>query len=273
MERKLLDTYLENNVVNFSDNTETIFAIVDGNKLIQNKYQIELSNGVNVNLLILNVNKEISLDILLNQDSNLHIESVLEQDINLLKINAKLLKNASITGYLADFSSGSLNCETSIELLGEASSAKWHIASLAAKNDTKEFATSIYHIAQRTYGLTDSYGVSKDDAKLVFSGVSKINKNSKFSKTHQNAKIMVFDEFSKAIAKPILKIDENEIEASHGASVGKVSDETLFYLTSRGLTKEVAKELITLGYLKPIMKGFVDEEIRGIIASLIERRM
>jgi protein tyrosine/serine phosphatase len=60
MERKLLDTYLENNVVNFSDNTKTIFAIVDGNKLTQNKYQIELSNGVNVNLLILNVNKEIT---------------------------------------------------------------------------------------------------------------------------------------------------------------------------------------------------------------------
>ena len=273
MERKLLDAFLENGVCKFADNSQTIFAIIDGSKLTNDTYLVTLSEGVNVNLLLLNINKEITLNITQLRDSNLHIESVLENDIKLVKISAKLEENASITGYLADFSEGSLNCETSIELLGEASSAKWHIASLAAKNDSKEFATSIYHIAQRTYGLTDSYGVSKDDAKLVFSGVSKIYKNSKFSKTHQNAKIMVFDEHSKAIAKPILKIDENEIEASHGASVGKVSDETLFYLTSRGLTKEVAKELITLGYLKPIMNGFADEETRAIIASLIERRM
>ena len=273
MERKLLDIFCENGVCKFNDNSQTVFAIIDGNNLKESSYDIELKDGVNVNVLILNINKEIELNITLNRDSNLHIESVFEKNVNLIKINAKLEENATITGYFADFCDGDFKAKTDIQLLGYGSSAKWHIASLAAQNDQKEFETSIYHIGQNTYGLSDSYGVSKDNAKLVFSGVSSIAKNSKFSKTKQNAKIMVFDELSKAIAKPILKIDENEIEASHGASVGKVSDETLFYLTSRGLTKDVAKELITLGYLKPIMNGFVDEEIRDIISNLIERRM
>ena len=84
---------------------------------------------------------------------------------------------------------------------------------------------------------------------------------------------MVFDKLSNGIAKPILKIDENDIEASHAAVVGKINDEHLFYLTSRGLTESAAKELITFGYLKPIMNGFVDEEIREDISSLIEERM
>ena len=108
---------------------------------------------------------------------------------------------------------------------------------------------------------------------IVFSGVSYIKNGAKSSKTRQNAKIMVFDDLSKAIAKPILRIDDNEIEASHGASVGKINDEHLFYLTSRGLTEEVAKELITLGYLKPILNGFEEDEIKEEISSLIERRM
>ena len=84
---------------------------------------------------------------------------------------------------------------------------------------------------------------------------------------------MVFDEASSAIAKPILKIDENDIEASHAAVVGKINDEHLFYMTSRGLSEAEAKELITFGYLKPILAGFNDDNTRAYISSLIERRM
>ena len=61
--------------------------------------------------------------------------------------------------------------------------------------------------------------------------------------------------------------------ASHGAVVGKINDEHMFYLTSRGLSEETAKELITLGYLNPILDGFKDESIKEHISSLIERRM
>ncbi len=84
---------------------------------------------------------------------------------------------------------------------------------------------------------------------------------------------MVFDEACKGIAKPILKIDENDIEASHAAVVGRINEDHLFYLTSRGLTEAEAKELITLGYLKPILNGFDDEEMKEEISKLIEERM
>ena len=83
---------------------------------------------------------------------------------------------------------------------------------------------------------------------------------------------MVFDPKSDAIAKPILKIDENDIEANHAAAVGKISDEHLFYLTSRGLSIEEAKLIITLGYLKPIFKGF-DEDKAEYMNELIGGRL
>lgn len=273
MERILLDNYYINNEIIFSNNKEKYFVLIDGQKINSDTYKILIKEGVDVNVLVLNLAKEISLDFDMLDDSILHIEAIFEKELENVKITANLAKNASITGYFADFSTGNYKVKTDIYLKEDGSSCDWHIASLSKENDTKEFETSIYHIGQKTYGLSDCYGVSKDESKLVFSGVSAIAKNSKFSKTHQNAKIMVFDEASKAIAKPILKIDENEIEASHGASVGKVSDETLFYLTSRGLPSKVAKELITLGYLKPIMNGFIDEDSKEIITKLIERRM
>ena len=119
----------------------------------------------------------------------------------------------------------------------------------------------------------DNYGVVRDDGKLVFSGIGKIANGQHGSKAHQNAKIMVFDKNSIGVAKPILKIDENDIEASHAAIVGKINDEHIFYLTSRGLSEDDAKRLITFGYLKPIIKGFEDEELKEQITNLIEGKM
>ena len=81
------------------------------------------------------------------------------------------------------------------------------------------------------------------------------------------------DEFLNVTLKHCLKIDENDIEASHAAVVGKINDEHLFYLTSRGISETEAKELITFGYLKPILLGFKEEQVKEHISSLIEGRM
>ena len=181
-------------------------------------------------------------------------------------------KNSKIVGYFADFSTSENHLNVDINLNDENATCEWHLASLSSNKDNKDIAVSIYHNHPLTFGRIDNYGVCKDNGRLVFSGTSHIVKGCHQSKSHQNAKILVFDEGCIAKAKPVLKIDENDIEASHAASVGKVSDEHIFYLTSRGLTNEEAKMLITLGYLKPILKGF-DASIQGEIDQLIERRL
>ena len=273
MDRLLVTEFYQNGVCTFLENKERIFAIIDGNKIQSNNIAIKLNKLVNLNILLLNLNEDFVLTLDQEEGSVCDIETIFTDSIKNFKITSNLSENSSITGYFADFSEGNLKSVVDLNLNGEGAEGTIKIASLSAKNDSKEFVTSIYHNNKRTHGLSDCYGVSKDEGQLVFSGVSKIEKNAKLSKTIQNAKIMVFDPQSQAVAKPILKIDENEIEASHAATVGKVSDEELFYLTSRGLSKETAKELITLGYLKPIVNGFVDEDIKKIIFETIERRM
>jgi len=177
--------------------------------------------------------------------------------------------NCSVETYYADFAEGNIKSKINITL-GENASCLFHLASLTTKTDVKNFNVSVYHNGKESNSYIDNYGVVKNEGKLLFDGVSYIKNGSIKSKTRQNAKIMVFDKDSIGIAKPILKIDENDIEASHGAVVGKISDDHLFYLESRGLTEEQAKVLITYGYLKPIMNGF-DASTKIIIEELIER--
>ncbi len=183
-----------------------------------------------------------------------------------------LKENSSVIVACADFSVGTKKEEFFFDIQKEGASVKIHLATLSAENDKKEFSVSFIHNAKNTYAEMNNYGVCIENSKLVFSGIGHIRKGAKNAKTHQNAKIMVFDPACQAFANPILKIDENEIEASHAAAVGKVNDNHLFYLTSRGLKEDVAKQLITLGYLKPILAYF-DEDVSSSIASCMERRM
>ena len=206
------------------------------------------------------------------ENSEVTISLFAQKPTNSLKITANVGKNSRIIAYFADFTVEKNHLDAVINLNDINASCEWHLASLSSGKDDKEIAVSIYHNASETHGKIDNYGVCKENSKLVFSGISHIIKGCHRSTSHQNAKIVVFDNNCKAIAKPILKIDENDIEASHAAVVGKVSDDHIFYLTSRGLTVEEAKLLITLGYLKPILKGFNDE-VAEEINTLIEGRL
>ena len=85
-------------------------------------------------------------------------------------------------------------------------------------------------------------------------------------------KIIVFDEEASGVASPILKIDENDVKASHGAVVGQLNNDHMFYLMSRGLTQDEARMIITLGYLKPVSAQF-NEEIQLNIENAIKEAM
>ena len=241
--------------------------------VVSNKIVIKNEVNSNTHLTILNLNNIRDLEIELEDNSYLLLSLLLENDINDLRIKVTAGSGATLEGFIADFSKDNLNFDCVVDLKEEGASAFIRLASLSANKDDKNISISINHVVGKTYGRVDNYGVCKDMGKLLFAGTSHIFEKSIKSKTQQNAKIMVFDEASNAIAKPILKIDENDIEASHAAVVGKINDEHLFYLTSRGISEADAKQLITLGYLKPILAGFNNEETRNYISSLIERRM
>lgn len=226
------------------------------------------------NILITGIKDKKTLTINANESNYLTLSFLLDTAINNpLNIIINVKGNSVVNTYFAEFSKDDLSLNCDINLLEENANAYVKLASLSSKKDDKKISISINHLVSRTYGKVDNYGVCKDMGKLLFAGTSHIFEKAIKSKTEQNARIMVFDEASNAIAKPILKIDENDIEASHAAVVGKINDEHLFYLTSRGISETEAKELITFGYLKPILEGFKNKSAQEIITRSIEKRM
>lgn len=231
-----------------------------------------LENGeFDVLLDTLNSNEKFVLNI--KDNANVRLSFFAKNELENLDVEINVYGNSELNIYFADFSYGTNKVNINIYLKEENCKANFHLASLTSKTDKKVFNISVAHEAKNTHAKVDNYGVCKDNSKLLFAGTSSINKGCITSSTYQSAKIMVFDQNCVATAKPILKIDENDIIANHAAVVGKVNDEHLFYLTSRGLSETTAKEIITFGYLKPILEGFVEDEVKEEITNMIEGRM
>lgn len=186
------------------------------------------------------------------------------------KIVINVYENSTFVGAMADFTSSSSDFNLTINLLGEGAKAEWHLASFSSGKAKKLYETSVNHKVGHTEALMSNYGISRGSSRMIFTGVSAIDEGADKSKTRQEAKIIVFDNDADGIASPILKISNNDVLASHAAVVGRLNEEHLFYLESRGLSEEEAKRLIALGYLKPIEGYFLDKETISKIDSIIE---
>ena len=244
--------------------------IFDGNKVNNHDLDFVIKEKENVSITFLNLSNDINLHFDIASMANVKFSFLQINPIN-ITLRGDIKEKGLLTCYYADFARGEVKLITDINLVGQEAECTWNLASLASNKDNKEFDVSIYHRALKSVAHINNYGVARDQSRLLFSGICHILEGCHESKAHQNSKIMVFDEESDAVAKPILKIDDNDIEASHAAVVGKISDDHLFYLTSKGLSELEARQLITYGYLKPILNGFNDEELQNKISELIEK--
>ena len=198
----------------------------------ESELYFEVASNKEITLYLSDTERVSSINIDVLNNSILHLAVFSKNPIENTKITANIGENSKIIAYYADFATERNHLDAAINLNQSNASCEWHLASLSSHTDDKEIGVSIYHNHSNTFGRIDNYGVCKENSKLIFSGTSHILKGCHQSASHQNAKIVVFDDNCKAIARPVLKIDENDIEASHAAVVGKVSDDHIFYLTS-----------------------------------------
>ncbi|MBI4039296.1 SufD family Fe-S cluster assembly protein [Candidatus Daviesbacteria bacterium] len=149
------------------------------------------------------------------------------------------------------------------EIILAAPGAKIILLGLLFGLGQSQFATKtkIVHAASNTVSQTIFKGVLKDYSQINFDGLVKIDKGATGANAYMSAKFLLLSDQAKARAVPSLEIDENEVVCGHAAAVGKIDQEQLFYLMSRGLSRSLAVKQIVKGFFIDVA-GFLPDGIK-----------
>lgn len=130
-------------------------------------------------------------------------------------------------------------------------------------NNNQKYVQNIYHKNQDTNSYVVNRGIS-GKGNVNFHVNTYVESGSKESTVNQNSKIIMLENNESSI-QPNLYIDENDVIANHGASIGKFRDQEIFYLQSRGLNKKESMQLLIQAFLLDGMKANAKKELENII--------
>lgn len=164
---------------------------------------------------------------------------------------------------IIDIANNDSSNEYTLTLENENSNVDISIASVSKNNSQKKYKVNSKNMIGYTSSKIDCFGIVEDTSLLKYDITSFIKNGAKKSIVNQNSKILLFDKQSIGINNPILEIEENDVKANHGSSIGMIDEETLFYLTSRGIKDEDARKLVSFGKINYIIDAIKDEKIKN----------
>jgi Fe-S cluster assembly protein SufB/Fe-S cluster assembly protein SufD len=133
-----------------------------------------------------------------------------------------------------------------------------------------DFETNLVHNSPDSTGSTQARGVLKGESQSIFKGMIKIVNAAKNSRSYLAHHAMLLERTAKSDGVPSLEIDNNEVRATHSASVAQIDEEQLFYLMARGLSPDEAKKMVVLGFFEPVLSRVPIEQTREGARFMIE---
>jgi Fe-S cluster assembly protein SufD len=149
-----------------------------------------------------------------------------------------------------------------IQLSGANSELIFLMLLLGEKEDKVKIQVNVDHKNKETKSKIIVKGILGENANVDFNGVVKIEKGSKGSSAWLSANLLLLSDKAKGRAVPVLEILENNVKAGHAVTVGRVNDEELFYLMSRGISGTKARDLIVRGFLDRFLREFPEGRIK-----------
>ncbi|MCC5933426.1 MAG: Fe-S cluster assembly protein SufD [Balneolales bacterium] len=111
--------------------------------------------------------------------------------------------------------------------------------------------------------------IALGEGKSVFNGKIFVRKDSQQIDAYQENRNLLLSENADVFTKPQLEIFADDVKCSHGATIGQLSDEELFYLQSRGLSKKTAMQMLTYGYALDVIENIPVESLRAQLTQLV----
>lgn len=218
-------------------------------------------------------NSKVACDI----NANSHIRYVKltssnENDLNLNSFTADLKRDANLITTFINLGGKLTRQDVVINLKEEG--ANGTIRSLAALKgeEQADLSALIYHAKPNTFSTQLVKNILDDKSRGVFTGKIYIEKEAIGVDSSQLSRALLLSKKAQMNARPQLEIYADDVKAGHGATIGQLSDEELFYLQSRGLDSDKARQMLCHGFALEILDEVKSDAAKTLIADFISNQ-
>ncbi|NJH81506.1 Fe-S cluster assembly protein SufD [Staphylococcus hyicus] len=181
--------------------------------------------------------------------------------------------DAKINWSLGLMNEGNQIIDNTTNLIGDRSTSDLKSVVVGRGEQTINLTSRIVQYGKETDGHILKHGVMKEKASSIFNGIGYIKHGGSGSSANQESRVLMLSENARGDANPILLIDEDDVEAGHAASVGRVDPEQLYYLMSRGISQHEAERLVIHGFLDPVVRELPIADVQRQLREVIELKV
>ncbi len=200
---------------------------------------------------------------------NYKIDKIENKNIKYSFNNIEQNKNTISETFILSSGSNFFKSEVNCNLKGEHSSAFVNGIFSLDKNKHHEIRTTVNHLTENTKSYQLIKSVLEDSSKAAYQGKIFVNSDAQKTDGYQLSKAILLNKDSEFNAKPELEIYADDVKCSHGSASGSLNEVSIFYLMSRGLSYNQARELLINGFLLDVVEKITDSEIKNLIKNMI----
>ena len=139
-------------------------------------------------------------------------------------------------------------------LNGEGAHCEFTGITFAGEGQFLDTGSKVVHNAPYTTSNVNAKGISKSGGAQIYRGLLKIGKNAEHSKATVSCESLMLDDISQSDTIPAVIVENDNVDIGHEAKIGRISDEAIFYLMTRGISEEEARAMLVRGFAEPISK-------------------
>ena len=197
------------------------------------------------------------VELFVKEGARLRYSTIENWSRNMMNLNTKraLVEKDGIMEWVSGSFGSHVSCLYPCTVLhGENSRCEFTGVTFAAKGQDLDTGASVIHAAPHTSANINTRTISKDGGKATYRSAVKVTKNAPYAKCSVNCESLMLDNASRSDTLPTMDVEGDEADIGHEAKIGRISDEAIFYLTSRGIEEKEARAMIVRGFVEPIAK-------------------
>ena len=197
------------------------------------------------------------VEIYIGKNSRVRYSTIENWSKNMYNLNSK--RALVEEGGIIEWVSGSFGSHTSYLypmsiLKGDNSRMEYTGITFAGEGQELDTGAKVIHMGRNTSSHITTKSISRDGGKSNFRSEVKINREAENSKSAVTCESLMLDDQSRSDTIPVSDIRNSKVDIGHEAKIGRISEDSIFYLMSRGLSEDDAKALIVGGFAEPIAK-------------------